>query len=573
MKPFLFMITIGMVLVLSESANAQQQCAPMNSNVPFCPSSGVRVLDESYPMRTFVAPTPHQGAIIESPPTEIAAVTVMTAYSDLTQVPNIFIPATGPQCEIIKTNIRNRLLEKGTYSVATIDQAFMSRVSCGDHTNAPYVSFQQDAGQSTFDATTGRSVLVATPIIDVRRFGGVSLASEIARKSGVCASAADDPSYRLPRVREEPSCGNRNFTAFEESQSVCPRLDPPYSAEELRQKELRRRARRTSYSGGNIEGAPGGLCLVGDTQHPEYSQAFCGSEENTIRIEADWLHVGHVDEIVKIVPSNFADNRPAECRFSVMLASPRKALQLLRANSIPVNRPFFPTHNIDGTPSRSYIGVNLSKILCDDIIRRSRENSTPNRAPTSGGARSADIIWRHFNIFPRAHAQVERRQLCTDEVMQATTNAQFLAIFEDEQNHLVRYNNLVQEAMDRNAKKIREKILGRLPQCAPFYASMEWEVPSLFHAESGSITSTDGKDGLNRATGTSILPNPTNGVLANRTLIFSKPHAQAFEDNIKQETSRRGLVYAEVDTFGFSHDDGGNLHCLTNTLLECRPRQ
>ena len=62
------------------------------------------------------------------------------------------------------------------------------------------------------------------------------------------------------------------------------------------------------YAGGNIEGLPGGFCLLGDdhflnqTAWDRYAEQFCGEDpSNRIKVPTSWLQVGHADEIIKVV--------------------------------------------------------------------------------------------------------------------------------------------------------------------------------------------------------------------------------------------------------------------------------
>lgn len=88
--------------------------------------------------------------------------------------------------------------------------------------------------------------------------------------------------------------------------------------------------------GGNIEALPPGICLLGDdhfkdeTAYTEYANQICSSNpEDRIKVPTSWLKVGHTDEIMKIVRNK---NQHAPCDFSIVLASPKKGLELLRKN-------------------------------------------------------------------------------------------------------------------------------------------------------------------------------------------------------------------------------------------------
>jgi len=84
-------------------------------------------------------------------------------------------------------------------------------------------------------------------------------------------------------------------------------------------------------SGGNIEALPGGACLIGDDHfkteksYDEFVKNICDPKDN-IKVPTHWLSVGHTDEIMKVLPN---PNKKAPCDFSVALASPKLAVELL----------------------------------------------------------------------------------------------------------------------------------------------------------------------------------------------------------------------------------------------------
>jgi protein-arginine deiminase len=75
-------------------------------------------------------------------------------------------------------------------------------------------------------------------------------------------------------------------------------------------------------------GFPGGFCLHGDEiSWNGFAEYLCGPQSNEIVIRTSWLAVGHVDEVVAVVPKR--GQGPNGCNFSVLISSPRKAIDLL----------------------------------------------------------------------------------------------------------------------------------------------------------------------------------------------------------------------------------------------------
>ena len=82
-----------------------------------------------------------------------------------------------------------------------------------------------------------------------------------------------------------------------------------------------------------------------------------------------------------------------------------------------------------------------------------------------------------------------------------------------------------------------------------------------------------GKNGMElpNAMGLSILPNPTNAISVNDTIITPDPSNAAFKKYLEEEYRKRGLNPEFVDTWDYAHQGSGNLHCATNTNHICRP--
>lgn len=83
--------------------------------------------------------------------------------------------------------------------------------------------------------------------------------------------------------------------------------------------------------GGNIEALTDELLLVGNNISPlQKSILQKRLTQKIIEINVDWLKVGHVDELVSIIPIK---NKPGKCPFDIMYSSPGKALEILKTES------------------------------------------------------------------------------------------------------------------------------------------------------------------------------------------------------------------------------------------------
>jgi len=80
--------------------------------------------------------------------------------------------------------------------------------------------------------------------------------------------------------------------------------------------------------GGNIEVAPDGTLVIGDTSTERLREFFAqvGYRDRTCVLETEWLNVGHVDEYLSTLPTP-----DSPLGFTIVKASPRLALELLAA--------------------------------------------------------------------------------------------------------------------------------------------------------------------------------------------------------------------------------------------------
>lgn len=96
---------------------------------------------------------------------------------------------------------------------------------------------------------------------------------------------------------------------------------------------LENKEMKAGHAGGNIEALPQGICLLGDdhlskNEWNEYSKQVCNNNpDDKIKVPTSWLKVGHTDEIIKVVRNKKA---LPPCDFSVVIASPNKAMELLK---------------------------------------------------------------------------------------------------------------------------------------------------------------------------------------------------------------------------------------------------
>jgi hypothetical protein len=325
--------------------------------------------------------------------------------------------------------------------------------------------------------------------------------------------------------------------------------------------------------GGNIETLPGGVCLLGTDGFPKNSGEFqmyfnqlCPDPSAKIGVPTSWLTVGHTDEVLKVIRNK---QRSAPCDFSIAVASPRLALDLLAKK--PGDK-FFNFRTRDSNQRKSLVSERiessaaLSK-LCRSFYKLNsvrREIPSIQRKPIKGVS--------FFNIFEITAAFAGLPQMNAEygQPLDATcagmTNGQALrALREDAE--LWDYNLLVQKEMDKLKASVSWQMKQKFPNCEPDLL----DVPDLFAG--GSVVRKRQSMELPRGSGDSLLPNPTNALSANETLISPEPGNDVFRSYLEEQYTARGLKAEFVDTFDYAHIGSGNLHCSTNTIHLCRPRK
>ncbi len=341
--------------------------------------------------------------------------------------------------------------------------------------------------------------------------------------------------------------------------------------------DLKNKNFHNGYMGGNIETLPGDICILGDdsinnpsTNWDEYADQVCKSgAENRIKVPTSWLNVGHTDEIMKVVRNN---NSPAPCNFSVVFASPNKALELLKENP---NENFLNfSKGRGGTPaelinrrSNAHRGIQTLCTKALEIKERPYEKNPKNRERARGVSKNLN---NKFSLISTADAGVvvefsKEDELKKNNCSHLTNKEAYEALMENEDLKI--YNQLIQKEMDKLKAEVGLKLKNKFPQCQSDFIDM----PDLFYGGFPVEIKKDVHE-LPEGMGKSILPNPTNAISINNTIISPDPSNEAFEKYMRDQYEKRGLKAEFVDTFDYAHRADGNLHCSTNTIHICKPR-
>ncbi len=548
MKKIRHQFLLFLLLNLAPISPARALVCPDRKAAPECPTSGSTILDERYPTQAYVISNQAFHKSKESTSVTQQFISKIIKAHNYESVPQVIVPvATKDEFNKIVSSVKDQLRASG------IAKDQIEKVANQiTWVNLPNYTWQQDWFESFFDPKTGAPV--------IRQIGSYDRVSRGASAKLTSTSKECD--------MKEGSLITENFGSPKSPQDI---IDHSLSF-------------GGGEMGGNIEGAPGGFCMVGDNAGKEFTKQFCGKEENIIQLQTSWLLVGHVDEIFKIIPTNFNDGRPKECEFSLMSASPRKALEIM---SHP-QRGQIPFVDLDVN--------NGEKDLNEVKLSRSNQNWGPNRAicfyihnavlknparvkslPSSSRSVLIKLFFGNSAYADSSQFTINQNRSHSDLLNNCVNNLDSVSNFEmkevmEADPNFSEYNEAIQISIDRDRALIREKILSRLPQCKSYYD--ELEVPNIFY---GGLSYTDSKtkslELIKPGAGNSFLPNPTNSVLMNKTVTFPDTGNNAFNLYLKDEMEKRKLKHDFIPTWEYAHIGNGNIHCASHSISYCRPKK
>ena len=359
----------------------------------------------------------------------------------------------------------------------------------------------------------------------------------------------------------------------------------------------------SNYGGGNIQGFPHGLCLVGDSLPANTLSSVCkGGASAAVVVPVKWLAVGHVDEVVSVVKDNTAS---PPCNYAVLRASPKLALDLLiqaNKNETTANLPYA---NVPSTYSNT-----PNEDLCNAYneyleTTEGGTNAVPPASIPSTAPKATSIFWLKQFIslsFAQQVSNVHKLD-CKKEVNLLTNKQAYLALMNSPK--LKDYNEIVESKMQEAEQSIKK---AAAQNACPNIKVIP--VPNLFsgfpHAgdppsrEPVSLILTDGRsinkpiadldeftefpflkpsdrmryfNQIDHRDGTSLNPNPANCVSLGNDVYFPDQKNPIFSNYLKTQASNLKLEANFIDTWESAHVGGGNIHCATQTMRYCRPQK
>jgi hypothetical protein len=520
---------------------AHSNCGPDVSSAPPCPASGSLVLDDTYPVTSA---------------TVSAAQGVKFAY-DFT-VKAMF--AQNPPFPVVisanEADFREILSRIKTHSGLTADQkkraiSLLKRIDPNRESSAE--NWQQDFVQAQFNPNSGLPFLREVANYAVEGSLRETYVAEIADRLKHCG------------VSQGTNIGVENH--------------PSYFA--------------NGMGGGNIESLPNGICLLGrnsfdtDEKYRSYAQNACG--KTYLEAPTDFLDVGHTDEIMNVVMDN---SQPSPCNYAVTMASPRKALDLLKQNP---QVALFSESMLTAMAEIKGTDRTLSISLCEKITRKKflsnwssqRKGQTPDHGTRPKGTAFLNLIYfsikaaraTAIHLSEEEYRYLDRQRVKIRKKISANPQAECSSLrnsdllqyilqddYDDEMEQKPSELKLANEAIQKKLDSFKEQILQRTKSHSPSCSPEIIDVPYLFSAQYLSEKKDNPVVGAQ-----SLFPNSTNGVRIGETYLFPSPGNKVFGDYTEEQYRNRGAKVDYIDTY-WAHSRKGNLHCSTQVLRHCKPR-
>jgi hypothetical protein len=314
---------------------------------------------------------------------------------------------------------------------------------------------------------------------------------------------------------------------------------------------------RSGKAGGNIEGGPGGLCLVGNdafegNEWAEFSLDVCGGAE-PFEAPTSFLEVGHTDEIFSTIRTG-----PGRCDVAILLASPLAAIMAMRSRPDGVALEAFHASDRDELASskflRHYIG------LCDALrlSHLQRADSTPGGSTPRRSVASAEPP-KSMSLSPLQSNS--GAYFDCEDALRRMTNSDLMRIYDTDPN--LRAVNMESQRIMHGFRRDLQARLGSDGCPAPRIVDM----PTLFQG----YAMDRGTDRFEVSGASGIFPNPTNLQQFGDTIMMSDPQNAGLradiESRIRELNPRVKVRFINTQ---FAHVQGGNLHCSTNAIRYCR---
>ena len=319
-------------------------------------------------------------------------------------------------------------------------------------------------------------------------------------------------------------------------------------------------------SGGNLEVLPDGTFLSGvkKYRYPDGEEIIVErthfqeiqrkslekSGNRVLEIDTSFLRVGHVDEMVNFVKTD----KPAPCDFAVMMASPKKAFELLEKAardkesivnwvnpwSFFVGSAYASLAIVPSIPCYQYAERKLELRSINHPVSENEMAEMKKDKCIDGMTVQSFVRSRMYSIIKNRNMDAWNNSTKWQE---EDGEWKEVAIRKPSANHILGENrDLIIEELKKSTRCENPSVV---------------EIPVFFR---------------NRL---SFTPNLVNGVVQTppggaSSVILPRSYFEPFDDYVKEELSKYGVNTTFVHDLGY-HLNQGEVHCGTNSARICRP--
>lgn len=239
------------IFLLSLNVYATSYC-PDVKKAPKCPTSGATIVDDTYPVQAFVVSNrPFKPGPSSVNVTRDFILNIFDSYNT-DETPDVILPLdTTEEFEAIKLSLKKKLQEQ-----KVSNEIIEKRLKRLTHFPAPTYTWQQDWFESFIDQSSGRPV--------IRQMESYQRGVESYESGKLMAQTTSCPIIGGDLLKSDYPNGEDEEKFFRENPHASVVDGKSFGSGEM---------------GGNIEGAPGGLCLLGDNLGKKMREDICGSEK------------------------------------------------------------------------------------------------------------------------------------------------------------------------------------------------------------------------------------------------------------------------------------------------------
>lgn len=374
--------------------------------------------------------------------------------------------------------------------------------------------------------------------------------------------------------------------------------------------------------GGNVQGLPGGACLIGGSASSQFTEQVCGPSARLVRIDTRYTAVNHVDEIFNVIPDR---RRSPPCDFAILMASPERMMKVLEGAP---NEEFLGTPGVEAfkwgenvnncsgmySQGRCYKSLDFCGAIEDFRFLKHLESKLARKSPSV--IRKSKGVTKYMSpgfpdgvmrlILPDANAgasSVDRTEgNVSPESLKKKDEAAFPELYEAHRDyvpipcHAVKNSDVV-ELLGASGRlsAVREYLQNKKPDritSASLFFKVKNQLEEIDHIaetnQSMQKTQDENWEKIRRALPSScssevlvklptlyyksgsVNPNPTNLEVVGKGVMVPDQFIPAVNRDVEMALAETGLNVRRINT-SVAHTGNGNVHCLSNEIRLCQP--